>query len=58
MTKQQVVTLYRVTQRAKYPHFDKKITPNIGNIQITYQFGHFDGNKTIFGTKYDSITSY
>ncbi len=29
----------------KYPHFDQKMAPNIGNIQITSQSGHFGGHN-------------
>jgi hypothetical protein len=29
----------------KYPNVDQKITPNIGNIQITSQWGPFDDIK-------------
>ncbi len=49
-----------VTQGVKYSKFDQKITPNIGNMQITSHFGPFDDNKwpqTIFGTTHDSISS-
>jgi hypothetical protein len=39
------VTLYMVTPGVKHPNFDKKMTPNIGIIQITSQFGPFDNAK-------------
>ena len=39
------VTLYMVTPGGQIPKFWPKITPNIGIIQITSQFGPFDNAK-------------
>ncbi len=45
IAKQQVVTLYMVTPEGQVPKFGQKITPNIGNMQITSQFGPHNNTK-------------
>ena len=45
MTEQLGVALYRSSECAKDPKFDKKNYPNIGFMQITSQFGPFDNAK-------------
>jgi hypothetical protein len=45
IAKQWGVTLYMVTPGGQIPKFWPKMTPNIGIMQITSQFGPFDNAK-------------
>ncbi len=45
IAKQWGVSLYMVTPGGQIPKFGPKMTPNIGIMQITCQFGPFDNAK-------------
>ncbi len=45
IAKQWGITLYMVTPGGQIPKFWQNSTPNIGIMEITYQFGPFDNAK-------------